>query len=114
MIGKGKNPEAINSSVDKASASTPLNLNNQLQDSDTEPINDADIGITSNDPIEPPSKESRFPSAHHSQYVRERSYPRSYTHNHADPPPPPHSSYSRVKASDLPKLKGDKGEDVEV
>jgi hypothetical protein len=113
MIGKGKNPEAINSSVDKASASTTLNLNNELQDSYIEPINDADIGIASNDPIEPQPKGSRFPSTHHSQYVREPSYP-FHTHRNANPPAPAHISHSRVKASDLPKFKGDKGEDVEV
>lgn len=109
LIGKGKAAQpAVADTLDgEPSTSQPSAI---TKESDTP--SDADIGIAK--PLEPPASEHRFPNPHHSQYVREPSYPHSYSHNLAYPRSSPQESHTKIKASDLPKFRGDKGEDVEV
>lgn len=70
MIGKGKGPGITLPSIDKASASCHPIPSSNHQDQGIELIEEDNLGIASNDPIEPPSREPRFPQAHPSQYVR--------------------------------------------
>lgn len=94
FISKGKGADPLPISSDKASAASP-------------PI---DKAITEEKAIEP-----NFARVHQSPYVRQPSYPHSYEQNHADPVPTSHrASTTKIKASDLPKFRGEKGEDVEV
>lgn len=81
LIGKGKGTDNAVPAVDKASASSPQVEDNQLPDNNDFQQDEANIGIAINDVPEPSPRVPRFPQVHHSQYVREPSYPRSYTQN---------------------------------
>jgi hypothetical protein len=63
--------------------------------------------------LDPPSWEHRYSDPHHSPYLREPSYTHSYSHNQAQPESSRCLS-ARIKASVLPKFRGDKEEDVEA
>jgi hypothetical protein len=114
MVGKGKASDTALPAADKASTSTPPGLENQLQDVNTSQENGLNIRNGTNEPLHPPSQVPRFPHPHHSQYVKEPSYPRSYLNTHTPPPASSQNPHTKIKASDLPKFKGDKGEDVET
>jgi hypothetical protein len=116
MIGKGKASDTALPAAVKVSTSTPPGLENQLQGNNTSQENGLNIRIRigTDEPLETPSQMPRFPHAHHSQYVKEHSYPRSYLNANTPPLASIQNTYTKVKASDLPKFKGDKGEDVET
>jgi hypothetical protein len=104
MIGKGKASDTALPAADKASASTPPSLENHLQDVNTSQENGLNIRIGTNETPELPSQVPRFPHAHHSQYVKEPSYPRSYLNANTSPLASTQNTYTKVKASDLPQI----------
>lgn len=111
MIGKGKGTDASTPPIDRASASSPEINDNRPRASETFHEDDANIGIAINELPEPTSQAPRYPQVHNSRYAREPSYP--YTHNHAYPSSH-YPAHAKIKASYLPKFKGNKGEDVET
>ena len=113
MIGKSKMPETSPPNINKTSSFTPSGVDID-QGIPSVPVEDQmDIGIASNDPINNHGRVPRSPQAHDSRYVGQPAYPSA--HNHAYPIPPLQNSHTtKLKASDLPKFKGDKGEDVET
>ncbi|GHJ84923.1 hypothetical protein NliqN6_1325 [Naganishia liquefaciens] len=112
IIGIGKAPELSLPSVAKTSASSPPAFD--IKQPTDGPTEDSHIGLASNEPVEPSNGKSRLPRAQTSQYVLNPSYPSSYSHHRANPPVSSSTPHTKVKASDLPKFRGSKGEDVEI
>lgn len=94
FITKGQVSGDLPDPIDKVSASSPRNA---------EPT-----------PLQEKSIEPNSARVHHSPYVRHPSYPHTYASLSEDPTPHVRSTSTKIKASDLPKFKGEKEEDVEV
>ncbi|KAJ9092839.1 hypothetical protein QFC20_007267 [Naganishia adeliensis] len=112
LIGKGKAVEVpvapSSTSFKQSIASRPPNA--------AEEIDEAHIGIATNDPQAIPEMDESLHLSRQSQYVRQPSFPSTYAQNHAYHIPSSSSQHAstKIKASDLPKFRGEKGDDVEV
>jgi hypothetical protein len=112
LIGKGKAPE-----IPSTSSST---MPKQPVDAQTLPaivkdIAETRIGTTSSNREASQDIDESLHRSRRTPYVRQPSFPSTSPYNRADHPlsssqhPP-----TKIKASDLPKFKGEKGDDVEV
>lgn len=114
LIGKGKIP-VLPSPADVKPSVVPLPSVTVPADKATEPSQPSQAGITASDPIDlTHSPEPSLAKPRQSTYVRQPSYPESYSRPCANPHSALQNSGSKIKASDLPKFRGEKGEDVEV
>jgi hypothetical protein len=117
IIGKGKGTDPANSMPPASGPSaqpTPPSVPS-FAPKESQSIDDPQTGPSSNIPaFQHPIQESTMNRPRESPYVRQPSYPTSYTQNPAYSVSSSQSHATKVKASDLPKFKGDKTEDVEV
>jgi hypothetical protein len=112
LIGKGK---AADVPLASSSSTSKPSLTSQPPPDLAEEIYESQIGTATNDPLASHGIDESLHRSRQSPYVRQPSFPATYTQNHAYhiPSSSQHSS-TKIKASDLPKFKGEKGDDVEV
>jgi hypothetical protein len=112
FIGKGKAAEVP---LPSSTATFKPPIPSLAPPSVAEEMDEEQIGIATNDPQASQEVDGSLHRSRHSQYVRQPSFPSTYTQNHSyHVPSPSQNSHTKIKASDLPKFKGEKGDDVEV
>lgn len=119
LIGKGKTNEATpipSTSTDKQPTVKQPTVT-QFSLAQANELDKSQVENSTKDPLRTsPAIEGTLYRLSQSQYVRQPSFPSTYDENHAyhTSLSPSQNTSTKIKASDLPKFRGEKGDDVEV